>query len=103
MSMGILGEEGQSCGNNWAKGFYTDGAELIDETMDCLRKEIESCDEPQAIQFMHSIGGVGTGLGMGTLMVQKLKIYILMRRRWHFRYFHQYRYQMLWLNHTMRH
>ena len=48
-------------GNNWAKGFYTEGAELIDEAMDILRIEIEKYDEPQAIQFMHSICG-GTGI-----------------------------------------
>ena len=49
------------CGYNWAKGFYTEGAELIDDAMDILRKEIETFDEPQAIQFMHGISG-GTGI-----------------------------------------
>ena len=48
-------------GNNWAKGYCTEGAELIDEIMDNLRNEIEKYDEPQAIQFMHSICG-GTGI-----------------------------------------
>ena len=47
-------------GHNWAKGIYTEGAELIDEVMDILRKEIEGHDTPQAIQLMHSLGG-GTG------------------------------------------
>ena len=31
-------------GNNWAKGHYTEGAELIDSVMDVVRKEAESCD-----------------------------------------------------------
>ena len=31
-------------GNNWAKGHYTEGAELIDSVMDIVRKEAESCD-----------------------------------------------------------
>ena len=40
----------------WGRGFYTDGPELRDECVNILRKEIESHDEPQAIQFMHSLG-----------------------------------------------
>ncbi len=31
-------------GNNWAKGHYTEGAELIDSVMDIVRKEAEGCD-----------------------------------------------------------
>jgi len=29
-------------GNNWAKGYYTEGAELIDSVLDFVRKESES-------------------------------------------------------------
>ena len=28
-------------GNNWAKGHYTEGAELIDSVLDVVRKEAE--------------------------------------------------------------
>ena len=38
----IFGQTG--AGNNWAKGHYTEGAELIDSVMDVVRKEAESCD-----------------------------------------------------------
>ena len=31
-------------GNNWAKGHYRVGAELVDQAMDVLRREAESCD-----------------------------------------------------------
>ncbi len=31
-------------GNNWAKGHYTEGAELIDSVLDIVRKEAEGCD-----------------------------------------------------------
>ena len=34
-------------GNNWAKGHYTEGAELIDSVLDIVRKEAESCDALQ--------------------------------------------------------
>ena len=55
------GKDNGGCGNIWAKGMYTDGMELADATMECLRKDIESYDDPQAIQIMHSISA-GTGL-----------------------------------------
>jgi tubulin beta len=59
-------------GNNWAKGHYTEGAELIDEVMEQVRKESEGCDCLQGFQIAHSIGG-GTGSGMGTLMLSKIR------------------------------
>jgi len=66
----IFGQSG--AGNNWAKGHYTEGAELVDEIMDCVRKEAENCDVLQGFQITHSMGG-GTGSGMGTLLVSKIK------------------------------
>lgn len=59
-------------GNNWAKGHYTEGAELIDEVMDGVRKEAENCEVLQGFQVCHSIGG-GTGSGMGTLLISKVR------------------------------
>lgn len=50
-------------GNNWAKGHYTEGAELVDSVMDVVRKEAENCDCLQGFQMTHSLGG-GTGSGM---------------------------------------
>ncbi|XP_055126113.1 tubulin beta-8 chain isoform X18 [Symphalangus syndactylus] len=38
----IFGQCG--AGNNWAKGHYTEGAELMESVMDVVRKEAESCD-----------------------------------------------------------
>ena len=59
-------------GNNWAKGHYTEGAELIDSVLDVVRKEAESCDCLQGFQVSHSLGG-GTGSGMGTLLISKIR------------------------------
>jgi tubulin beta len=59
-------------GNNWAKGHYTEGAELIDDVIDIIRKETEDCDCPQGFQICHSLGG-GTGSGMGTLLLLKIR------------------------------
>jgi len=59
-------------GNNWAKGHYTEGAELIDSVLDVVRKEAEGCDALQGFQVTHSLGG-GTGSGMGTLLISKIR------------------------------
>lgn len=66
----VFGQSG--AGNNWAKGHYTEGAELVDAIMECVRKESESCDVLQGFQITHSMGG-GTGSGMGTLLVSKIR------------------------------
>eukprot|EP01083_Nonionella_stella_P197711 726625_1 len=59
-------------GNNWAKGHYTEGGEIIDEIMDAIRKEAEAADAVQGFQICHSLGG-GTGSGLGTLILLKVR------------------------------
>merc|ERR1740124_1644540 len=66
----VFGQTG--AGNNWAKGHYTEGAELIDSVLDVVRKEAEGCDCLQGFQVTHSLGG-GTGSGMGTLLISKIR------------------------------
>ena len=66
----ILGRGG--AGNNWAKGYYNEGSQLIESVMDAVRKEAEDCDCLQGFQLTHSLGG-GTGSGMGTLLTSKIK------------------------------
>ncbi|XP_063688158.1 tubulin beta chain-like [Bolinopsis microptera] len=58
-------------GNNWAKGHYTEGAEISDQILDVVRLEAERSDCLQGFQFVHSIGG-GTGSGLGTLLIAKM-------------------------------
>ncbi|XP_058819503.1 tubulin beta chain-like [Topomyia yanbarensis] len=67
MVSGILG-----AGNNWARGYHTEGAEMMDRLMNVARKMVESCDCFQGFQLVHSIGG-GTGSGLGTLVMENLK------------------------------
>merc|ERR1712128_95066 len=66
----VFGQNG--AGNNWAKGHYTEGAELVDSVLDVVRKEAEGCDCLQGFQLTHSLGG-GTGSGMGTLLLSKIR------------------------------
>merc|ERR1711997_1064236 len=59
-------------GNNWAKGHYTEGAELVESVLDKIQKDAEKADAPQGFQLFHSLGG-GTGSGMGTLLLLKIR------------------------------
>uniref|UniRef100_A0A2K5RTZ7 Tubulin beta chain n=1 Tax=Cebus imitator TaxID=2715852 RepID=A0A2K5RTZ7_CEBIM len=67
-------EASGQCGasNNWAKGYYTEGVELMESVMDVVRREAESCDCLQGFQLTHSLGG-GTASGMGTLLMGKIR------------------------------
>lgn len=66
----IFGQSGS--GNNWAKGHYNEGIELIDEALHAIRKEVEKYDSLQGFIMFHSIAG-GTGSGMGSLIIEKLR------------------------------
>ncbi|KAI9226766.1 MAG: beta-tubulin isotype 2 [Piptocephalis tieghemiana] len=66
----VFGQSG--AGNNWAKGYYTEGAELVDSILDIVRKEAENCDMLQGFQVAHSLGG-GTGSGLGSLLISKIR------------------------------
>lgn len=49
----VFGQSG--AGNNWAKGHYTEGAELIDSVLDVVRKEVENCDCLQGISCFFEV------------------------------------------------
>ncbi|PAA72599.1 hypothetical protein BOX15_Mlig011676g3 [Macrostomum lignano] len=66
----VFGKSG--AGNNWAKGYYTEGAEIIEKIMDVVRKECEGCECLQGFQITHSLGG-GTGSGLGSLLLSKIR------------------------------
>jgi tubulin beta len=66
----VFGQAG--AGNNWAKGHYTEGAELIESVLDVIRHEAESAECLQGFQLSHSLGG-GTGSGLGTLLTSKIR------------------------------
>jgi tubulin beta len=66
----VFGASG--AGNNWAKGHYTEGAEMVDSILDVIRKEVENTDCMQGFQLCHSLGG-GTGSGLGTLLLSKIR------------------------------
>lgn len=45
---------------------------MVESVLDVVRKESESCDSLQGFQLAHSLGG-GTGSGMGTLLLSKIR------------------------------
>lgn len=60
-SMTLAGRDSNSrkcffVGNNWAKGHYTEGAELVDVVLDVVRREAECCDSLQGFQVTQSLG-----------------------------------------------
>ena len=65
----IVGTQGTN--RNWAKGHYTDGAELIDRVLHTVRKEAAKADDPSFLIF-HALGG-GTGGGFGGLLINRLR------------------------------
>ncbi|VDK71789.1 unnamed protein product [Litomosoides sigmodontis] len=67
----ISGKE--DAANNYARGHYTIGKELIDVCMDRIRKLTERCDGLQGFLIFHSFGG-GTGSGFTSLMMERLSV-----------------------------
>ena len=61
-----------STGSNWGKGFYGEGLEIVSQGLETIRRMLEGCEAPQAIQLLFSLGG-GTGSGAGSLLLSKLK------------------------------
>ncbi|KAI6238293.1 Tubulin alpha chain [Aphelenchoides fujianensis] len=67
----ITGKE--DAANNYARGHYTIGKELIDTCMDRLRKTVEACHSMQGFVIFHSFGG-GTGSGFASLLMERLSV-----------------------------
>ncbi|SCU99901.1 LAME_0G06260g1_1 [Lachancea meyersii CBS 8951] len=67
----ISGKE--DAANNYARGHYTVGRELLDDILDRVRKISDQCDGLQGFLFTHSLGG-GTGSGLGSLLLEQLSI-----------------------------
>ncbi|XP_052065590.1 tubulin alpha-2/alpha-4 chain-like [Mytilus californianus] len=67
----ISGKE--DAANNYARGHYTIGKEMIDLVMDRIRKLTDACTGLQGFMIYHSIGG-GTGSGFGSLLLERLAV-----------------------------
>ena len=56
----------------WPKAYYADGAEIIFDAMDIVRREIERQDCPQGFQLFNNLSG-GFGSGFSNLVLGKLQ------------------------------
>ncbi|VDO65737.1 unnamed protein product, partial [Haemonchus placei] len=65
----ISGKE--DAANNYARGHYTLGKELIDTVLERIRKQTETCMGLQGFLVFHSFGG-GTGSGFSSLLMERL-------------------------------
>ncbi|XP_026481431.1 tubulin alpha-1 chain-like [Ctenocephalides felis] len=67
----ITGKE--DAANNYARGHYSIGKEIIDLVQERLRKLVERCDCIQGFFLFHTLGG-GTGSGFTTLLAEQLSV-----------------------------
>lgn len=63
----------EDAANNYARGRYTIGREMIDVCMDRIRRLSEQCKGLQGFLVFHSFGG-GTGSGFTSMLMERLSI-----------------------------
>jgi len=67
----ITGKE--DAANNYARGHYTVGKEIVDLVLDRIRKLADQCAGLQGFLIFHSFGG-GTGSGFSSLLMERLSV-----------------------------
>lgn len=67
----ISGKE--DAANNYARGHYTVGKEIIDSVLERIRKIADNCTGLQGFLVFRSFGG-GTGAGLGALLLERLSV-----------------------------
>ncbi|EPX72801.1 tubulin alpha 1 [Schizosaccharomyces octosporus yFS286] len=67
----VSGKEDAS--NNYARGHYTVGKEMIEDTLERIRRMADNCSGLQGFLVFHSFGG-GTGSGLGALLLERLNM-----------------------------
>nr|XP_060483324.1 LOW QUALITY PROTEIN: putative tubulin-like protein alpha-4B [Panthera onca] len=67
----ITGKE--DAANNYARGHYTIGREIVDLVLDRIRKLADLCTGLQGFLIFHSFGG-GTGSGFASLLMERLSV-----------------------------
>ncbi|KAI1229825.1 hypothetical protein IHE44_0010831, partial [Lamprotornis superbus] len=63
----------EDAANNYARGHYTIGKEIIDLVLDRIRKLADQCTGLQGFLVFHSFGG-GTGSGFTSLLMERLSV-----------------------------
>ena len=63
----------ESAADNYSRGHYTIGKEIINPVLESLRVLSENCSSLQGFLITHSFGG-GTGSGFSSLILEKIAI-----------------------------
>ena len=63
----------EDAANNYARGHYTIGKEVVDLVLDRIRKLADQCTGLQGFLIFHSFGG-GTGSGFTSLLMERLSV-----------------------------
>lgn len=66
-----VSQEKYGAGNSWAKG-YDEGRRNQDQILNIIDKELESVDNFEGFQLLHSVAG-GTGSGLGSNLLEILQ------------------------------
>lgn len=67
----ISGKE--DAANNYARGHYTIGKEIVDPVLSVIRKISEQCESLQGFLIFQSLGG-GTGSGFTSLLMERIQL-----------------------------
>jgi tubulin alpha len=67
----ISGKE--DAANNYARGHYTVGKDIVDLCLDRIRKMVDQCSALQGFLVFHAVGG-GTGSGLTSLLLERLSV-----------------------------
>merc|ERR1739846_76492 len=63
----------EDAANNYARGHYTIGKEIVDPVLNRIRKLADNCTGLQGFLVFHSFGG-GTGSGFTSLLMERLSV-----------------------------
>merc|ERR1712154_333052 len=63
----------EDAANNFARGHYTVGKEMMNIINDRIRKLVDNSDNVQGFLINHSVGG-GTGSGLGALILERIAV-----------------------------
>ena len=63
----------EDAANNYARGRYTIGKEIVDVVLDRIRKLADQCTGLQGFLIFHSFGG-GTSSGFASLLMERLSV-----------------------------
>merc|ERR1719384_3082224 len=67
----------EDAANNFARGHYTVGKELMDIVNDRVRKLVDNCENVQGFIVQHAVGG-GSGSGMGMLILERTDVSLVL-------------------------